>query len=184
MKVELLRNDRNRQVLPIPEGNRGGSSQFNPCKGKNLTTRHLGARRAPRVATVHDAVKELDRVLPRPSAIFHAYASADTPWVARTLSHCTPRKRGKVLSLRDPKKSHMCQYMTQTCSPGPDDRSLTDSAGGYQLGASNIRSDNSPFFPSSIIRFPLIAPPGLILNHSTNYSSSQHSNLKPRYKKP
>jgi hypothetical protein len=98
MKVELLRNDRNRQVLPIPEGNRGGSSQFNLCKGKNLTTRHLGARRAPRVATVHDAVKELDRVLPHPSAIFHAYASTDTPWVARTLFHCTPRKRGKVSS--------------------------------------------------------------------------------------
>jgi hypothetical protein len=54
-----------------------------PYKGINLTTRHTQARRAPRVATVHDTVKELGRVLPRPSAVFHAYASANTPWVAR-----------------------------------------------------------------------------------------------------
>jgi hypothetical protein len=38
MKVELLLNDYNRQVLPISEGNRGDSSQFKPCKGNNLTT--------------------------------------------------------------------------------------------------------------------------------------------------
>jgi hypothetical protein len=57
------------------------NSQF--YKGINLTTRHTRGRRAPRVATVHDAVKESGRVLPCPSAIFHAYASADTPWVTR-----------------------------------------------------------------------------------------------------
>jgi hypothetical protein len=50
------------------------------------------------VATVHDVIKKSGRVLPRPSAVFHTYASADTPWVARTLSHCTPVKRGKVSS--------------------------------------------------------------------------------------
>jgi hypothetical protein len=50
------------------------------------------------VATVHDVIKKSDRVLPRPSAVFYAYASVDTPWVARTLSYCTPVKRGKVSS--------------------------------------------------------------------------------------
>jgi hypothetical protein len=54
-----------------------------PCKGINLTTRHTQAWRAPRVATVHDVVKELGQVLPHPSAIFHVYASVDTLWVAR-----------------------------------------------------------------------------------------------------
>jgi hypothetical protein len=54
-----------------------------PCKSINLTARHTEARRAPRVAIVHDAVKESDRVLPHPSAIFHAYASANTLWVAQ-----------------------------------------------------------------------------------------------------
>jgi hypothetical protein len=50
------------------------------------------------VATIHDVTKKPSRVLPCPSVIFHAYASADTPWVARTLSHCIPVKRGKVSS--------------------------------------------------------------------------------------
>jgi hypothetical protein len=50
------------------------------------------------VATVHDVIRESDRVLPHPSAIFHAYASVDTSWVAQTLSHCTPVKQGKVSS--------------------------------------------------------------------------------------
>jgi hypothetical protein len=50
------------------------------------------------MATVHDTVKEWGWVLPHPSVVFHAYALAETPWVARTLSHCTPMKRGKVSS--------------------------------------------------------------------------------------
>jgi hypothetical protein len=54
-----------------------------PCKGINMTTRHTWARRVPWVATVHNAVKESGQVLPRPSAVFHVYASADTSWVAR-----------------------------------------------------------------------------------------------------
>jgi hypothetical protein len=58
----------------------------------------MWARRAPRVAIVHDVVKELGRVLPHPSVIFHVHASANTPWLARTLSHCTPVKRGKISS--------------------------------------------------------------------------------------
>jgi hypothetical protein len=50
------------------------------------------------VEIVHDLINKLGQVLPRPSAIFQAYASADTPWVAQTLSHCTTVKRGKVSS--------------------------------------------------------------------------------------
>jgi hypothetical protein len=55
------------------------------CKGINLTTRHTLVQRAPRVATIHDMTKKMGRVLPRPSVIFHTYASADTPRLARTL---------------------------------------------------------------------------------------------------
>jgi hypothetical protein len=64
-------------------------------KPNNMT--HVGPG-APRVATIHDMTKKPGRVLPRPSAVFHVYVSADTPWVARTLSHCTPVKEGKVSS--------------------------------------------------------------------------------------
>jgi hypothetical protein len=89
----------------------------------------------------------------------------------------------KLLSLRDPIKSRMRQYTTQTYSSGPDDRSLIDTGAGYHLGAPNFRSDHSSSFPSSILHFPLIALPGLQLSHSINYSSSQHSFHEPRYQK-
>jgi hypothetical protein len=51
---------------------------------------------APRVATVHNAVKEMIRNHLNLVHVFHAYASADTPWVAHTLSHCTPVRYGKI----------------------------------------------------------------------------------------
>jgi hypothetical protein len=58
-----------------------------PCKGINLTTSHTQAQRAPRVATVHDVVNETIRTHLTLAHIFHAYASAETPWVAHALSH-------------------------------------------------------------------------------------------------
>jgi hypothetical protein len=48
-------------------------------QGKNLTTEHTRDMRAPRVAIVQTMIKESDRVLPHPSAVFHAYASVNTP---------------------------------------------------------------------------------------------------------
>jgi hypothetical protein len=124
------------------------------------------------VAIVHDAVKESGWVLPHPSVIFHAYASADTPWVARTLSHCTPMKRGNVLSnsltheaikFRD----SICPVCASTfkClfNMAQPMRVLTDTSGGYHHGALNFRSDHSPSFPSNILPFPLIAPLGVQL---------------------
>jgi hypothetical protein len=112
-----------------------------PCKGINLTTRHTQARRAPQVAKVHDTVKESSRVLPHPSAVFHAYASVDTPWLARTLSHCKVSSNSvthDATQFVGPHKSHMRQYTIQTYSPGPDDRSLINTGGGYHLGAPNL----------------------------------------------
>jgi hypothetical protein len=62
-----------------------------PCKGINLTTRHTQAQRAPRVATIHDVVKEMIRAYLTLVHVFHAYALVDTPWVAHALSHYTPQ---------------------------------------------------------------------------------------------
>jgi hypothetical protein len=45
-----------------------------PCKGIILTTRHTQARRAPRVATVHDAVKEMTKAHLTLVHVFHVYA--------------------------------------------------------------------------------------------------------------
>jgi hypothetical protein len=64
-----------------------------------VTTRHTRARRAPRVATVHNAVKEMIRVHLTLVHVFHAYALADTPLVAHALSHCTPIRYGRIASV-------------------------------------------------------------------------------------
>jgi hypothetical protein len=84
----------------------------------------------------------------------------------------------RLLSLQDPKKSHMPLYTTQTCSPGPDGRSLINSGGGYHLGAPKFRSAQSSSFPSSILHFPLIAPPGLKFCNFSSNSLKPHGTSK------
>jgi hypothetical protein len=70
--------------------------------------------------------------------------------------------------------SYMHQYTTQTCSLGPDVRSLINSCGGYHLGALNIISDHSPSFLSSILHFPLIAPLDLQLCQPFDHLAKPH----------
>jgi hypothetical protein len=98
MKLIILRLNTVNKPSPMSEGVAEIRINNQSCKGINLTTRHTQTRRAPRVATIHDVTKKSGRVLPRPSAVFHAYALADTPWVARTLSHYISVKRGKLSS--------------------------------------------------------------------------------------
>jgi hypothetical protein len=154
-----------------------------PCKGINLTTRHTQARRAPRVATIHDVTKKPGWVLPRPSAVFHAYASADIPWVAQTLSRFTSVKWGKVSS--NSLKHEATQFGDSICPVCVSTfkclfiqiqpiRALINTGGGFHLEASNIRSDHSPSFPSSILHCPLIAPPGLQLCQPLDYLAKPH----------
>jgi hypothetical protein len=70
-----------------------------PYKDINLTTQHTWARRAPRVATVHNVVKETTRAHLTLVHISHPYASTDTPWVAHALSHFTPVRYGRIASV-------------------------------------------------------------------------------------
>jgi hypothetical protein len=154
-----------------------------PCKDINLITRHTQAQRAPRVAIIHDVTKKPGRVLPRPSVVFHAYASADIPWVARTLSRFTSVKWGKVSS--NSLKHESTQFGDFICLVCVSTfkclfiwtqpmQALIDTGGGYQLEALNIRSDHSPSFPSSILHFPLIALPGLQLCQPFNHLAKPH----------
>jgi hypothetical protein len=50
------------------------------------------------VARIHDVTKEMIRAHLTLVHIFHAYASADTPWMAHALSHCTPVRYGRIAS--------------------------------------------------------------------------------------
>jgi hypothetical protein len=56
----------------------------------------MQAQSAPWVATVHDAVKETIKAHLTLVHVFHAYASADTLWVAHALSHYTPVRYGRI----------------------------------------------------------------------------------------
>jgi hypothetical protein len=178
---------------PISEGVMEIRINSQPCKGINLTTRHTQARKAPWVATIHDEAKKTIRAHLTLVHVFHTYASVDTPWVAHALSRCTPVRYGRIASVSVSHKAtkfgvSICPICVSTFKclfiQTQPMRALTNTGRVYHLGAPNFRSDHSPSFPSSIHPFPLIAPPGLQLCHSINYSSSQHSNLEPWYKSP
>jgi hypothetical protein len=51
------------------------------------------------VATIHDVVKETIRAHLTLVHVFHAYASANTLWVAHGLSHCTLVRYGRIASI-------------------------------------------------------------------------------------
>jgi hypothetical protein len=138
------------QASPIFEGVVEIWINSQPCKRHNLTIWHTQAKTAPRVVIVYDTVKESGWVLPHPSTVFHAYASADTPWVARTLSHCTPVNWGNVSSnsaphnatqFVGPYESRMRQYTTQSLLIRTQlTRALINISRGYNLGALNFKS--------------------------------------------
>jgi hypothetical protein len=138
-----------------------------PCKGINLTTWHMWAMEATRVATVHDTVKESGQVLPHPSVVFHAYDSVDTPWVARTLPHCTPVKRGTISSNSSTHEAtkfgdSICPVCVNTFKclfiRAQQTWALTDTGCSQHLGAPNFKSDQSSTIPSSIFH---LSPNGL-----------------------
>jgi hypothetical protein len=163
-----------------------------PCNDINLTIRHTQARRTPWVATIHDEVKETIRAHLTLVHFFHVYASTDTSWVVHALSYFTSIRYGMIASVSAAHDTtqfgdSICLICVSTfkClfNRAQPTWALIDTGGGYHLGAPNIRSDHSPSFPSSILYFPLIVPPGLILNHSIIYSSPQHSFHEPGYQK-
>jgi hypothetical protein len=112
------------------------------CKGINLTTRHTQARREPRVATIHDEVKETIRTHLTLVHVFHVYALADTPWVAHALSHYTFVRYGKIAyvsAAHDATQfgdsiclicvsTFKCLFIRTQLT-----RALTDTSGGYHL---------------------------------------------------
>jgi hypothetical protein len=185
MKLTILHLDAANKPSPMSEGVTKIRINNQPWKGINLTTRDNWASEETRVATVHDAVKKSGRVLPCPTAVIHAYASADTPWVAQTLFHCTPVKQGKVSS--NPSAHEATKFGDSICPvcvnifkclfiQTQPTQALTDIGRCYHLGAPNFRSDHSSSFPSSILPFPLIARP---VSNYANISIIQLNDIGP-----
>jgi hypothetical protein len=178
---------------PISEGVTEIWINSQPCKGINLTIRHMQARRVPRVAHVHDAIKEMMRANLTLVHVFHAYALTDTPWVAHALSHCTLVRYSRIASVS---ATHDATQFEDSICPvcistfkclfiqTQPTRAIIDTGGGYHLGALNFKSDHSSSFPSSILYFPPNCPAWSHIKPFYHYSSSQHSNLEPWYKNP
>jgi hypothetical protein len=183
MKVELLRLGAVNKPSLIFESVAEIQINSQPCKGINLTTQHTHGWRAPRVETIHDEVKEMIWAHLTLVHVFHTYASVDTPWVAHELSHHTSIRYGWIASVS---VAHDATQFGDSICPvcvstfkclfiwTQPMRALTDTGRGYQLEAPNIRSDNSPSFPYSILYFPLIAPPGLQLCQPFDHLAKPH----------
>jgi hypothetical protein len=114
---------------------------------------------------------------------FHAYPSADTPWVAQALSHYTSVSYGRIASVSTAQDitrfgDSKCPVCISTFKSlfihSQPTQALIDIGRGYHHGALNIRSDHSPSFSSSILHFPLIAPPGLQLCQSFDHLAKPH----------
>jgi hypothetical protein len=99
MKLVILRLNTTNKPSPMSEGVEEIRINNQPCNGINLTTRHTQTRRALRVATIHDEVKETIRAHLTLVHVFHAYASVDTPWVTHALSHYTSVRYGRIASI-------------------------------------------------------------------------------------
>jgi hypothetical protein len=153
MKLIILRLNTANKPSPMSEGVVEIRINNQPCKGMKLTTRHTQAQRAPRVATIHDEVKETIRAHLTLVHVFHVYASVDTPWVAYALSHFTSIRYGRIASIS---AAHDATQFGDSICPtcvstfkclfnrAQPTRALIDSGGGYHLEAPNIISDHSP----------------------------------------
>jgi hypothetical protein len=124
-----------------------------------------------------------DQGPPHPSAHLPAYASVDTPWVAHALSHYTPVRYGRIASISAAHDAtqfgdSICPVCVSTFKclfiQTQPMRALIDTGGGYHLQALNIISDHSSSFPSSILYFLLIAPPGLQLCQIFDHFARPH----------
>jgi hypothetical protein len=80
----------------------------------------------------------------------------------------------KLLSLGIPYVSYMSVHFKCLFIQTQLTRALINTGRGYHLGAPNIRSDHSSSFSSSILYFPLIAPPDLQLCQPFNHLAKPH----------
>jgi hypothetical protein len=94
------------------------------------------------------------------------------PW-SEVRYYPTPRHT-KLLSLGIPYVPYAPVHLKCLFNRAQSMRALIDTGRGYHLGALNIRSDHSSSFLSSILHFPLIAPPGLQLCQLFNHLAKPH----------
>jgi hypothetical protein len=183
MKLIILRNDCNGQVLPISEGitetraNLNLASEITWQYDTRRLEGHHGwqqfiTRSKSRAGSYLALVPSSTRM---PQRIHHGWPNTILYNIHKEVRYRPTQRHMKLLSLRGAIKFRMRQYTTQTCSSGSDDQSLTDIGRGYHLKDLNFRSDHSSSFPSIILPFFLIAPPGLQLCQPFDHLAKPHS---------
>jgi hypothetical protein len=126
------------------------------------------------VATIHNAVKETIRAHLTLVHVFHAYASANTPWVAHALSHFTPVRYGRTASvlaaheatqLVGPHKIPYASVHNSNLLTGARRSILNRHRWGLPPWSSEflirplpfLRIQYSPFFPNCSVRSPIMS---------------------------
>jgi hypothetical protein len=184
MKLIILHSDSTNKPSPISEGVAEIRIISQPCKGINPTTRHMQARRAPWVVTVHDAVKESSRVgsyltlvpsstrMPRRT---HRGWLDTIPYnIYKEVGYSPTQRHVKLLSLEILYVMYASVHFKCLFIWTQPMQALIDTSGGYHLRASNIISDHSSSFPSNILYLTLIAPPGLQLYQPFDHLAKPH----------
>jgi hypothetical protein len=170
-------------VLPISEGTT--ETRANLKLARVITWQHgtRGTWRHHEWQQFTMTIKESSRVDLTLMHVFHTYASADTPWIAHALSCVSPMRYGRVSSnsvtveaskFAGPHKIPYALVHNSNLLTRVKRSVLNWHRRGYHLGAPNFRSDHSSSFPSSILHFPLIAPPGLQLSKPLDHLAKQH----------
>jgi hypothetical protein len=126
------------------------------CKGATLIIRHTQARRAPRVATIHDAVKETIRAHLTLEHVLHAYALTDTLWVAHALSHCTPVRYGRIAFILV--THNATQFGDYICPMCISTFQMLDHSDPTDAGLSRHRQGLPPWSPEFMMQTTLNIP--------------------------
>jgi hypothetical protein len=172
MKLIILRLDVANKPSPMPEGVAENQINSQCCKGMNLTTWHTQAQRHhesqpfmtwPKslVGSYLALVSSFTRMLRRTHNRWPEHYPIVHPW--SMVRYRATYWHMKLLSLGIPYVPYASVHFKCLIIRTQPMRALTDTSRAYRLGALNLRSIPLSTFPSSILRFPLIALPGLQL---------------------
>jgi hypothetical protein len=172
MKLIILCLDAVNKPSPMSEGVTEIRINSQPCKGINLTTRHMQAQRhndwqpfttwtKSRAGSYLTLVPSSTRMPRWTYCGWLEHYPIVHPW-SEVRYHPT-RRHTKLLSLGIPHVPYASVHFKCLFIQTKPTRALIDTGGGYHLGALNLWSRPLSTFPSSILHFALIAPLGLQL---------------------
>jgi hypothetical protein len=183
MKLIILHLNTANKPSPMSVGVAEIQINSQPSKGINLITRHTRARRAPWLATIHDKTKQMIRAHLTLVDVFHAYALADTTWVAHALSRCTPVRYGRIASVSATHNAtqfgdsicHVCVSTFQMLvHQGSTNVGLNWHKRGLSPWSSKYLIRPLPFLPIQYSPLSPNCPPGLQLDQPFNYLAKPH----------